>query len=127
MVGRLRRGKIVLLDDLDSDCLSHYLKIWSDRYSCTGEVKGGQVKLQHDYFVVTSNISIDEMFCDKQTILAAIKRFIEINIPNSAQVPTIPDDGNLRKIKKDVNQVLLHPVVQTEGPGSCLNQKKRKN
>ncbi|ALY05866.1 replication-associated protein [Ctenophore-associated circular genome 3] len=47
--------RVVVLDDLDSDCLGHYLKRWADKYSCTGETKGGTVKLQHRVFVVTSN------------------------------------------------------------------------
>lgn len=34
---------VVVLDDLDSDCLTHYLKIWADKWACTGEIKGGTV------------------------------------------------------------------------------------
>ena len=42
--------KAILIDDFDKkgDCLSHYLKIWADRYGCTGEVKGAQVSLCHE-------------------------------------------------------------------------------
>lgn len=54
--------KAVLIDDMDSDCLAHYLKIWSDRYACTGEIKGGIIPLLHERFYVTSNFSIDELF-----------------------------------------------------------------
>jgi len=26
----------IVLDDLDSDCLAHYIKIWADKWPCTG-------------------------------------------------------------------------------------------
>ena len=49
--------KSVILDDFDKGgaCLGHYLKIWTDRYACTGETKGGQIPLNYDKFIITSN------------------------------------------------------------------------
>lgn len=38
--------QVIILDDLDKyggDKLAHYLKIWSDRYACSGEIKGSTV------------------------------------------------------------------------------------
>lgn len=64
----------VILDDLDTDCLGHYLKIWMDRYACTAETKNGMTQLRHHRFVVTSNYSIDELFKDAPVMAAAIKR-----------------------------------------------------
>jgi hypothetical protein len=100
--------KIVLLDDLDTPCLGHYLKIWTDRYPCSGEIKGGTVKLQHDYFVVTSNYSIDNLFkdSDEEIRLAVKARFNEVYIPDKTQVPKIPENKNLRELKRDINQYL---------------------
>lgn len=53
--------KCIVLDDLDTSALNHYLKIWADKYACKGEVKGGTVWLHHDYFIVTSNYSIPDI------------------------------------------------------------------
>lgn len=68
---------VVILDDLDRNgvCLFHHLKIWADRYACTGEIKGGTVNLQHKTFVVTSNYSIDDLFEDEQVREAIRRRF----------------------------------------------------
>lgn len=64
----------VVLDDLDKggECLGHYLKIWSDRYACTGETKGGTIHLRHKRLVVTSNFRMTELW--EGEMLAAIQR-----------------------------------------------------
>lgn len=64
---------VVVLDDLDSDCLGHYLKIWADKWSCNGEIKGGTIPLLHKYFVVTSNFQVEELF-KEATMQDAIRR-----------------------------------------------------
>lgn len=67
----------VILDDLDTPVLCHYLKIWSDKWSCTGETKGGTVQLSHRLFVVTSNFSIEELFVNESESMrdAIARRF----------------------------------------------------
>jgi len=47
--------KAIILDDLDTHILGHYIKIWTDRWPCKGETKGATVQLQHEHFVITSN------------------------------------------------------------------------
>lgn len=64
----------VILDDLDSNVLGHYLKIWADRYACTGETKGGTINLQHEKIIVTSNYSIEALWPDDLEMQQAIKR-----------------------------------------------------
>lgn len=68
----------VIMDDLDENCLGHYLKIWADRYACTGEVKGGTVNLNFSKFIVTSNFSISELFEDKQKFIDPLKRRFKV-------------------------------------------------
>lgn len=72
--------KIVVLDDLDSDCLAHYLKIWADKWAATGESKGSTVALNYEKFIVTSNYSISHLMREKGAILisALTRRFKEI-------------------------------------------------
>lgn len=65
----------VLLDDLDTETLGHYLKIWADRYACTGETKGGTVNLRHTVFAVTSNYHPCELFKDDKMCEAICRRF----------------------------------------------------
>ena len=66
----------VVLDDLDKSgsCLGHHLKIWADKWSCTGEVKGGTVNLKHKLFIVTSNYTPEELWPDDVAMSAAISR-----------------------------------------------------
>jgi hypothetical protein len=64
----------IILDDLDSDCLGHYLKIWMDKWSCKGETKGGTIHLQHHRFIVTSNYKIEDLIKDPVMAEAIRKR-----------------------------------------------------
>lgn len=76
----------IILDDLDKGgvCLGHYLKIWSDRYACSGEIKGATVKLRHKTFVVTSNYSIQDLWQDdKHMVEAILRRFKVIKFPET--------------------------------------------
>lgn len=79
--------KSIILDDLDSGMLCHHLKIWADKWACTGETKGGTVHLMHDTFVVTSNYRIEDLVplkskdeSDDAMISALQRRFKEIEI-----------------------------------------------
>jgi len=71
--------KSVILDDMDDDFLAHYLKIWADKYACTGEIKGGTVPLLHETLIVTSNYSIEQLFESKGSeMIAAIRRRFKV-------------------------------------------------
>jgi len=68
----------ILLDDFDLQglCLSHYLKIWADRWACTGEIKGATINLRHTTFYVTSQYLIDDLWSgdDNKEIRDALQR-----------------------------------------------------
>lgn len=68
--------KTVILDDFDKQGipLGHHLKIWTDRYACSGEIKGGTVNLCHERLIVTSNYSIDELWEGDSQMTAALNR-----------------------------------------------------
>lgn len=66
--------EVVVLDDLDTDCLNHYLKIWGDKWACSGEVKGGTVQLRHKKIIVTSNYPIKHFTKDDHDLWVAIAR-----------------------------------------------------
>lgn len=88
--------KAVLIDDFDKQgtCLSHLLKIWADRYACSGEIKGGQVPLVHERFYVTSNYSIDQLFDPRldQEVNAALKRRFKV-------INMLPEDLGLIRVR----------------------------
>lgn len=87
----------VLLDDFDllGQCLSHYLKIWADRFGCTGEVKGGTISLHHRTFWITSQYDINDIWRDEEhaKVLAAIRRrFRVIRIVNRVVTSDIENE-----------------------------------
>jgi len=72
--------KTVILDDLDNEFKSwHNLKIWTDRYPCFGEIKGGQVALSYDRFIVTSNYHYNVLIGDdNEELKEAINRRFKV-------------------------------------------------
>lgn len=67
---------MVVLDDLDKQgvCLSHYLKIWLDRYPSYGEIKGGTVPLNYNLFIITSNYLPSDLWPEDAVLCSAIER-----------------------------------------------------
>jgi len=64
----------VVIDDMDTNILGHYLKIWGDNYSITGEVKGGTVPLTYKQMIITSNYKISELWEQDKMMMEAIAR-----------------------------------------------------
>ncbi len=69
-----------MLDDHDNPTgLGHNLKIWADRYGCTGESKGGTIPLLHRDIVITSNYSIRELYKDQgEEMIKALERRFKV-------------------------------------------------
>ena len=80
-----QQEEYVLIDDFDKrhEVLSHYLKIWSDKYGYLGETKGGTVVCRPQVVCVTSQYSIDDIWEDKETRDALKRRFKEILVERS--------------------------------------------
>lgn len=74
--------KYVLLDDFDKSgkCLGHLLKIWADKWEAFAEIKGAQVALNYERFIITSNYHPDEIWPPEEdkALNAAITRRFEI-------------------------------------------------
>ena len=75
--------RVVVLEDFPSDGahFTQLMKIWSDRYTFIGEIKGGQLQINPGKFflIVTSNYSMQEVFAgpDNEAIR---RRFTEWQI-----------------------------------------------
>lgn len=73
--------KFVIIDDWDpshSKYLTYHLKMWSDRYSITAEIKGGALNIRPEKIIVTSQYSIEECFEDCASRDAIRRRFTVI-------------------------------------------------
>lgn len=98
----------ILIDDFDDKgtCLSHYLKRWADKFECTGELKGGHVRLYHSNFVITSQYSIGQLFPNDAELQDALKRRFKVytvkgDYPDFELVPY--DDSYMRSVVAFIN------------------------
>lgn len=82
--------KTILLEDVDNPSMSYFFKIWADKWSCTGEVKGATIQLRHHHFVVTSNYTIEQLFAPTCPVLAQaiLRRFHVIHLPTVYKEPS---------------------------------------
>lgn len=79
--------KRVIIDDWPSleigNCLVQHLKVWSDRYPFTAEMKGAHISIAPGDFIliITSNFRIEECFKDPADVFALKRRFtvLEMN------------------------------------------------
>lgn len=74
----------VLIDDVDhnqSTWIGNFLKIWADHYPFIAEKKGGSRLIRPQKVFVTSQYSIEELFSDKELVLALNRRFTLITPP----------------------------------------------
>lgn len=72
---------VVLIDDYDKcgACLSHHLKIWSDTYSFTAEIKGGHCYPVYHTLIITSNYLPEQIWSstidnDQSILVEAVRR-----------------------------------------------------
>lgn len=74
--------KYVVMDDImpQHSVLAQQLKIWTDRYDCILETKGGACHAAYDYFIITSQYTIDEIFQDDKDREALHRRIQEFSI-----------------------------------------------
>lgn len=57
----------VIIDELSTECIGiTKLLTWFDKYKCRVEVKNGTVGLRATKFIITSNLSLDELLRDEK-------------------------------------------------------------
>lgn len=102
--------KYVIMDDIGPEhkVLAQQLKIWADRYGCILETKGGALSSNYEYFIVTSQYTINEIFGDDpKTVEALRRRFKVIDIP-------WPLHDNLSSIRSDKTEYCKSTDLELE-------------
>jgi len=70
----------VIIDELSTECISiAKLLTWFDKYKCSVEVKGGTIGLRATKFIITSNLSLEELLAnEKDAHKAAFRRRVKV-------------------------------------------------
>ena len=83
---------LVVMDDLmpEHRVLAQQIKIWSDRYDCILETKGGAAHAAYEWFIVTSQYKPEEIFTGDCRDLEAIERRFQVyNIGDIAKLQLV--------------------------------------
>jgi len=70
----------VIIDELSTECIGiSKLLTWFDKWKCYVEVKGGTIGLRATKFIITSNLSLDELLAnEKDAHKAAFRRRVKV-------------------------------------------------
>jgi RNA helicase len=110
----------VLLDDLDTPHLGHLLKVWTDKYACSGEIKGGTVALRHTTFIVTSNFTMQELWKEEPKIEAALRHRFKVEHMMEIVDPVVLAELEGKNPQEENPQI--HPIFKP-CPKSSLEAK----
>jgi len=132
--------KTVIIDDFDlgHSGLGSHVKLWGDKFSFVGEIKGGAAYIRPRRMMITSNYSIDEIWKGDDQMIASIKRrYKVIKFDRSmrihgAFVPNIEADmtaaiieavGEVIEIEADIVEPVT-PIVELPNPFPRFNARE---
>lgn len=107
---------VVIIEDLDrmGVGLSHYLKIWADKWPFQCEVKGGHCKPNFTKLIVTSNYTISDLFLgekqDRELVCALQRRFKTLRAENH----TDPIDPTQTQFVEDNDMIQFSDNLETQ-------------
>jgi len=126
---------VVIMEDMDRThkYMSHYLKLWTDKYPFQAEWKSGGGVFRPKYIVVTSNHSIDDIFGgngltedEKLDLLALKRRFKQVCYfpyrwtPDRATVMQVNEEIiEPKPLEREETVILPTPPKLTRQVGMC--------
>lgn len=106
----------VIIDDFDKShsCLGHHLKIWADRYAFLIEVKNGAMAIRPEWIVVTSQYHPEQIWEDKETREAILRRFKVTRIGPPEDAPEALKEAHKLSLKQSFARVVdLTGVIES--------------
>lgn len=110
----------ILMSDIEPShgaWLGFFLKIWSDRYPFTAEIKGSCMQIRPLKFFVTSNFQMEACFSG-EVLNALLARFTQIDMfcspPRVAKRPTFASPAVITELLRDVEAITSSSCTEKE-------------